>query len=286
MALVNLKTILAHASENGYAVGAFNVINDIFLEGIIEAAEATQSPVILNIAEVHLPYVTLENICPTIIRLAEKSNVPVCLNFDHGLTMDNIKRAIDNGFTSIMFDGSHYDLKENIERTKQVVELCHPKNISVEAELGAVGGDEGGKLLGSADPSKYTDLNQAVEFVRATNVDALAVAIGNSHGKYKGEPDLDFERLSILNKTLNIPLVLHGGSGISDDDFRKGIQLGIAKINYFTGMSEAALRSVENFMKEDLGNYNNFLLLMEQVKMSVKADVENQMRIFGSISKV
>ena len=185
-----------------------------------------------------------------------------------------------------MFDGSHYDLEENIEKTKQVVEMCHPNNISVEAELGAVGGDEGGKLVGAADPSKYTDLNQAVEFVNATKVDALAVAIGNSHGKYKGEPDLDFDRLSELNKALGIPLVLHGGSGIRDDDFRRSIQLGISKINYFTGMSEAALRSVENFMKKDLENYNNFLLLMEQVKLSVKADVENQMRIFGSAYKV
>jgi len=285
MALVNLKEILAHAYENKYAVGAFNVINDTFLEGIIEAAEEKESPVILNIAEVHLPYVNLENICPSIIRMAEKSHVPVCLNFDHGLTLENIKRAIDNGFTSIMFDGSHYDLDENIEKTKMVVELCHPQGISVEAELGAVGGDEGGKLVGSADPRKYTDLNQAADFVQATNVDALAVAIGNSHGKYKGEPDLDFDRLSILNKTLNLPLVLHGGSGISDDDFRKSIQMGIAKINYFTGMSEAALRSVENFIKMELSNYNNFLLLMEQVKLSVKADVENQMEIFGS-SKV
>lgn len=285
MPLVNLKTILSGAYQNKYAVGSFNLVNDMFLEAILGAAEETNSPVILSIGEAHLPFLKMENICPLILKLAEKSNVPVCLNFDHGLTFENIRRAIDNGFTSIMYDGSKYELAENIDKTNQVVDLCRPLNISVEAELGAVGGDEGGKLFGAPDPNKYTDLEQAVHFMEATGVDALAIAIGNSHGKYKGEPNLDFDRLDKINKTLGIPLVLHGGSGISDVDFRKSIQLGIAKINYYTGMSEVALKTVKAFMKEQLERYNDFLLMLQEVTLNVKEDVKHQMDVFGSLNR-
>jgi fructose-bisphosphate aldolase, class II len=282
MALVNLEKILSNAYKNKYAVGSFNVVNDMFLEAILGAAEEANSPVILSIGEAHLPFLKMENICPLILKLAEKSNVPVCLNFDHGLTFENIRRAIDNGFTSIMFDGSKFELGENIDKTNQVVDLCRPLNISVEAELGAVGGDEGGKIFGEPDPDKYTDLQQAKHFVDATGVNALAIAIGNSHGKYKGEPDLDFDRLDQINQALKIPLVLHGGSGISEADFRKTIQLGIAKINYYTGMSEVALKTVRGFMQDELERYNDFLLMLQEVTLNVKEDVKHQMDVFGS----
>lgn len=285
MSLVNLKTILNDAHRHRYAVGAFNVVNNIISEAVAEAAVETRSPVIFNVAEVHLPYMNLEQFCPYLLNLARMLDVPVCLNFDHGLTIENIRRAIDVGFTSIMFDGSHYEFEENMKRTHQVVEMCHPHGISVEAELGAVGGDEGGRLLGAADPSKYTDLQQAKVFVKETGVDALAVAIGNSHGRYKGEPDLDFERLNALNLSLDVPLVLHGGSGLSASDFRTSIEHGIAKVNYFTGMSEAALKTSKAFFDQPLTHYNDYLELNTRVKNSVRADVKKQMELFGSTGK-
>ena len=161
MTLVTLKKVLDKAYNNGYAVGAFNVIDMTFLEAIIDAARQKSSPVILNIAEVHFPFVTLENIVPAIKAIAEREACDIVLNLDHGLTMQAIERAIANGFTSIMFDGSGLSFEENIKQTTEVVRMCHARNISVEAEVGAVGGAEGGKLIGAADPAKYTDVKQA-----------------------------------------------------------------------------------------------------------------------------
>ena len=285
MPLVNLKTILEPAYAEGYAVGAFNVINLNFLEAIIAAAEQQRSPVILNIAEVHFDFVTLEHIVPAIKAIADKASVNIALNLDHGLTRTAMQRCIDNVFTSIMFDGSSLDFADNINQTREVVELCHPYNISVEAELGAVGGGEGGELAGSADPSKYTDVEQARRFVTETGIDALAVAIGNSHGKYKGVPDLDFERLAAIRDATGIPLVLHGGSGLSEQDFRTAVSLGIAKINFFTGMAQAALAATRSCLSKDDQVYNNYPLMLKEVQTSVTAIVAQQMDIFGSTGK-
>jgi fructose-bisphosphate aldolase class II len=184
-----------------------------------------------------------------------------------------------------MFDGSHLDFDENVKQTREVVKMCHAVNISVEGELGAVGGAEGGGLVGKADPSKYTDVVQAKEFARQTGVDALAVAIGNSHGKYKGEPDLDFQRLKAIRDAVAVPLVLHGGSGISAADFRNAISLGIAKINFFTGMSEAAIQTTTSYVQRIGTQYNDYPMMMKEVKESVAAVVAEQMEIFGSTGK-
>jgi len=285
MTLVTLKTALDKAYKNGYAVGAFNVINLEFLEAITTAARRSASPVILNIAEVHLPYVTLENIVPVIKEIARRERFEIVLNLDHGLTIPTIERAISLGFTSIMFDGSHLDFAENIRQTREVVEMCRPWNISVEAELGAVGGAEGGELVGKADPAKYTDISQARQFVHETGIDALAVAIGNSHGKYKGEPDLDFDRLKAIRDVTGIPLVLHGGSGISAADFKKAISLGIAKINFFTGMAEAAMHATSEYMSTAGQRYNDYPMMMNAVREQVAQVVAEQMEIFGSRGK-
>ena len=282
MALVTLKTMLDKAYQNGYGVGAFNVINLEFLEAITLAARRSASPVILNIAEVHLPFVTMENIVPVIKEIAKRERFEIVLNLDHGLTLQTIERAISNGFTSVMFDGSHLDFDENVRQTREVVGLCRPWNISVEAELGAVGGEEGGGLVGQADPAKYTDIAQAKAFVEQTGIDALAVAIGNSHGRYKGQPDLDFERLRAIRDVTGIPLVLHGGSGISAADFRRAISLGIAKINFFTGMSEAAMQATASYMSTAGTRYNDYPMMLKQVKERVADVVAEQMEIFGS----
>ena len=285
MPLVNLKTILTPAYAEGYAVGAFNVINLNFLEAILAAAEQQNSPVILNIAEVHFEFVTLEHIAPSIQAMAQKSPVEIALNLDHGLTLHAMERSIANGFTSIMFDGSILDFDENLRRTREIVGICHPQDISVEAELGAVGGAEGGGLVGRADPSKYTDVEQAKVFVAKTGVDALAVAIGNSHGQYKGVPDLDFERLATIREVTGIPLVLHGGSGLSDQDFRTAISLGISKINFFTGMAQAALAATQGYLQNEGRADNDYPLMLEQVKARVAEVVARQMEIFGSAGR-
>ncbi|WP_439240275.1 ketose 1,6-bisphosphate aldolase [Lonepinella sp. BR2474] len=287
MALLNLKAILGVANQHQFAVGAFNAIDSNFIDAVFDAAGETQSPVIINVAEVHLPYIDIYATSDYIRKKAEQVGVPTCLNLDHGLTLPTIKTAIDCGFSSIMFDGSSLTYEQNIEQTREVVELCQKYAISVEGELGAVGGDEGGALESMADTALYTNVDQAVDFVQQTGIDALAVAIGNTHGKYKGEPKLDFERLAQIHQAVSIPLVLHGGSGISAIDFRKTIERGICKINFFTGMSQSALQSIE----KDVTNhalsqkYNYYLMMMENVQQAIKQTVAEQMQIFNSINK-
>lgn len=285
MALVTLKTMLGKAYQKGFAVGAFNVINLTFLEAITDAARLTASPVILNIAEVHFPFITLENMVPVVREIAKREQFDIVLNLDHGLTMGAIERALANKFTSIMFDGSHLDFEENIRQTREIAQMCHASSISIEAELGTVGGAEGGGLVGEADPAKYTDIEQARRFVKETKVDALAVAIGNSHGRYKGPPGLDFERLRDIRDAVNIPLVLHGGSGISAADFKKAISLGITKINFYTGMSDAAILTTRKFLGEMGVRYNDYPQMMNAVKESVTQVVAEQMEIFGSVGQ-
>lgn len=287
MGLVNLRDILAPAAQNNYAVGAFNVINTEFLEAVVGAAERMRSPVILNLAEVHLTYVDMDVITPAILTRAQRSGVPIALNLDHGLTFETVVKAVRCGFTSVMFDGSHLAYEENVAQTREIATLCHAVNVSVEAELGAVGGSEGGELMGTVNPDLYTDPAQAEDFVRRTGIDALAVAIGNAHGKYRGVPKLDFERLEAISKKTGIPLVLHGGSGIPDDDFRKAIGLGIAKINFFTGMAQAAIDTLKNAVgSTDVElKYNAYPDIMLQIRESVGTVVAEQMRVFGSDGK-
>jgi fructose-bisphosphate aldolase class II len=284
MPLIDLKTVLYDAYQHKYAVGAFNIINLEFAEAVIAAAEASNSPVIISIAAIHFQYLSLENICPVIRSMAERTRVPVVLNLDHGDSLATAIRAVQNGFTSVMFDGSKLEFAENIRQTAEIVKICHTVGVSVEAELGAVGGAEGGGLVGAVDPSLFTDPVQAVEFLQCTGVDALAVAIGNAHGKYRGKPQLDFQRLESLRDVIGIPLVLHGGSGISDADFRRAVSLGIAKINFYTGMSQAAIETTIQAVQSTGQLYNDYPELLKQVKASVQKVVEEQMSVFGSTS--
>jgi fructose-bisphosphate aldolase class II len=285
MALVTLKTNLDKAYREHYAVGSFNIMDLTFLEAIVEAAREQQSPVIISIAEAHYPFVTLENLVPLVHMIAAREKVDITLNLDHGLTMGGIETALELGFTSIMFDGSSLEYSENIRQTREVVAICRPRGVSVEAELGIIGGDEGGALEGSADPALYTDVAQARQFVKETGIDALAVAIGNSHGKYKGEPHLDFERLKAIRDATGIPLVLHGGSGISEADFKRAISLGIAKINFFTGNAQAALAVTRSAMDKESKTQNDYPLMVRQIKEAVRGVVAAQMRTFGSAGR-
>lgn len=287
MSLINLSEMLKKAKQNHFAVGAFNAIDNHFVDAIFATAHQYHSPIILNFAEVHSRLVSLEEMADYVCFKARRAAVPVTLNLDHGLTLDTVKRALNSGFTSIMFDGSHLPYEENVRQTAEVVAMCRGLNVSVEGELGAVGGDEGGALEGAANVALYTDVAQAHDFVSRTGIDALAVAIGNSHGRYKGVPKLDFARLDALSNCVDVPLVLHGGSGLSTQDFRESIRLGIAKINFYTGMSQAALQTIETRLHDpELSNkYDHYLLLMKEVENAVSATVKEQMSIFGSLNK-
>ena len=237
--LVNMKELLAVAQKGNYAVGSFSVANMEMVLGVLQAAEELKAPVILQIAEVRLKQSPLELIGPLMVAAAKNAKTPVAVHFDHGKTVEKISQALELGFTSVMFDGSHLPLDENIEMTKQVMALAAPYGAAVEAEIGCVGGSEDGSEDIAINCTKPQD---AVRFEKETKVDALAIAIGNAHGNYKSTPHLRFDILAEVNEKTSTPLVLHGGTGISPDDFVRCSKTGIKKINIAT----ATFDSVEN----------------------------------------
>lgn len=284
MALINLQDLLKHAQQNKYAVGAFNVTNLGFIEPLIDAAVDQRSPIILQIAEVHLKYVNLEEIAPIIINSAKRVDIPICFHLDHGQNLKTIMRAIRAGFTSVMFDGSSMPLEENIKATKDIVKIAHAVNVSVEAEIGHVGGEVIGEVAPTAQAPReefFTKVEEAEIFAKETGVDALALAIGNVHGFYKGEPKLDFDRLAKIRQVVPVPLVLHGGSGIPDDDFRKAISLGICKINFYTEMSAGAVSRLRQYLNENPGVTSLPDVILKAFD-EVKNIVKKRLEVFGS----
>ena len=280
MALANMIDILKKADEGNYAVGAFNVANMEMIMGAIIAAEDLSSPIIIQVAEGRLEYSPLDLIGPMMIAAAKKAKVDVVVNLDHGSKMENIKKALELGFTSVMIDGSKLPLEKNIELTKNVIEEANKYGVPVEAEVGRVGGSE--------DSSKavsilYTDIEDAKKFVKETNVSTLAVAIGNAHGIYQGEPNLNFEVLENINEEIEIPLVLHGGSGITEEDFRKCARTGIRKINIATSTFNSVNNEAKNLYKEDIDT-NYFKLNSAQIKGAYD-NVYKYIKIFGSENK-
>lgn len=245
MALVTTKELLLKAQKNGYAVGAFNVENMEMVQAVIEAAEELQSPVIMQTTPSTLKYADPEYFYANVAAAAKKATVPVVMHLDHGSSYELAMRAFRVGYTSIMIDGSHSVLEENIAITKEVVRACHAGNVPVEAELGKVGGKED-DLDGGA--GGYTDPEDAAYFVKETGVDSLAVAIGTAHGVYKGIPKLDIERLSKIKEVVDIPLVLHGTSGIPDEDVQECIRRGICKVNYATDLRIAFTQGVKEVL--------------------------------------
>lgn len=247
MPLVNMSTLLRKAKEGGYAVGSFSVANMEMVLGVLKAVEETKSPAILQIAEVRLNHSPLELIGPLMVAAAKNSPMPIAVHFDHGKTTEKIKRALDIGFTSIMLDGSHLSFEENVRITAEAKQLAARYGADCEGEIGCVGGSEDG----SEDIAiNCTSPAQALEFYEKTNVDALAVAIGNAHGNYKQAPKLRFDILEQTAKLVEAPLVLHGGTGIMPEDFRKCIELGIHKINIatatFDSVEQSARAAYEN----------------------------------------
>jgi len=258
MGLVNLESILGPARKNKYAVAAFDVSNNDMALAVIEVAEELKSPVILMGLKVDLEGDRLEYWTTSLKSMAEKASVPVCLHLDHATDVDFIKKSIDNGFTSVMFDGSVLPLEENIRITKEVVEYAHKYNVSVEAELGHVGdGIVGNSETGvkKEDKEEYdnpddflTNPEEMEYFIKSTGVDALAVAIGTAHGVYVREPKLHLDRLDTLNKIATVPMVLHGGSGTPDDAIKKSIELGICKVNIFSEIISAFFTSLKEVL--------------------------------------
>jgi len=273
--LVNLNKVLSYTKVKKFGVGMFNGLSADFYEGLIDAAEQLRCPIIIGVADRFVDRLDFEMIAEVMIFLAKRASVPVCVHLDHAKSLKNIIRAIKAGFTSVMFDGSSLPFEENIQKTKEIVEIAHSVGVSVEGELGVVGrGDWDFK-----NPEFYTKPEEAEIFAAQTNVDALAVAIGTVHGVYKGEPRLDFERLSEIRKRVDCYLVLHGGSGLSDDDFKKCIEYGINKVNIFTDLTLAINSQLPEFVSktEDLTP-----AIFERIREIVKKEVIKKLKVFGS----
>ena len=283
--LVNMNEVLIPAKKHHYAVGLFNAVNLELARGIINAAEATRSPVIMGTAEVLLPYGPLDEVSYYLIPMAKKANVPVVVHLDHGLTYDTCIKALELGFSSIMYDCSTDSYEENVRKVKEMADIAHSYGATIEGELGHVGDNEG-SAEGSdhlADPSAFfTDPKLAKDFVDKTGVDALAIAVGNAHGAYKLPPKLDFERIRTIASTVDVPLVLHGGSGLTDDDFRQAIKDGISKVNIFTDINVAAVEAeFKKFHSMDKGLIDLIPAAVEAVKM----ETSKKMKLFSSDGK-
>ena len=245
--LINLTQILQIAEEKGIAVGAFNAPNLESLEAILAAAEEENIPVILQFAQCHEPLIPVEVIGPVMVDMAKKSSIPVCVHLDHGEDLDYLKKALDLGFTGIMIDGSTLPYEENLALTKKAVAMAKEYGAGVEAELGSMGKRElGGGEADDDDTKIYTDPDLAASFIKDSGINALACSFGTTHGIYRKEPKLDFDVVkNVRAKADNIPVVMHGGSGVSKEDFHKAVNAGVRKINYFTYMDLAAGKAVK-----------------------------------------
>lgn len=262
--LVNLKEILKIADEKGIAVGAFNTPNLEALNAVISAAEDRDCPVILNHAQCHEGLIALDIIGPIMVEAAKKAKVPVCVNLDHGETLDYLERALKIGFSSVMFDGSILSYEDNIAGTKKAVEMAHAVGASVEGEIGVMTRREGDEsaveeVAHNDEVDMYTKPDEALDFVTKTGIDALACSFGTAHGIYLTAPKLDFERLSAINEKIDIPIVMHGGSGVSDEDYKKVIARGVRKINYYTYMAKAGGAAIKENI-DDLIFYHDMAL--------------------------
>lgn len=280
MALVTMRELLTDAKKRKYAVGGFNVFNLETLSAVVEVAEELKTPLVLGIPERLLKFVNGDSLSAAMVRAAQKSAVPIALHLDHGHTYEGMMKAIQWGFTSIMYDGSALPFAENLKRTKDITRIAHSLGISVEGELGYIGC--------YANTDNISDENivkpdMAVDFVNKTKIDALAVAVGNNHSGYRGSPKLNFSRLAELNHSVDVPLVMHGGARLSQEDYRNSIQAGIAKINIATDMSTVAVDALKSELTKNPSA--NYVHIMSVVKKGVKDSVRKYMLSFECISK-
>lgn len=290
--LVSLKELMKAASEGGYAVGAFNVSNLESLMAIMEAAEETGHGVILNYAEVHAPFLSMEQAAVIMLDAARNASVPVCVHLDHGSSMEACIRAIRLGFTSVMLDASAEDYETNVRATDQIVRLAHSVGVTVEAELGHIFSSNMGlaespeeaETLDSYESADvvYTDPATAKDFVERTEVDVLAIAFGTTHGIYTKKPVLDLDRITKIRQAIDIPFVMHGGSGLSKEEFQTAIQNGIRKINYYTYMTLAGGKAVKEAMDQKGADENVFFHDIPMIAVrAMKENVKQAIRVFS-----
>ena len=276
MALVKMKDLLRRAEEKNIGCGVFSVGNMEMVRGAIRPAEELDTPIILQIAEVRLKNSPLHLMGSMMVQAAKEAKVDVAVHLDHGLTFETVDKALELGFTSVMLDASTLPFEENIARVKAVVEKARKYGATVEAELGLVGGSEDG----SCDHGiRCTDPDDAVVYARETGIDALAVAIGNAHGNYPVAPTLAFDVLEKIHEKVDIPLVLHGGSGITDKDFQKAISLGIRKVNIATASFNSLTAHVEKYMEST--DKHNFFDLNEAMAQGTYENVKKHILVFN-----
>ena len=276
--LVTLKEILAMAEEKNCAIGAFNTPNLENLNAVLRTAERLNLPVIISHAELHEPASPLRIIGPVMVDAARRAKVPVCVHLDHCETFSYMEEALEMGFTGVMYDGSALPYEENVENTRRAVAMSRKYGASVEAEIGQLAAREGGEDENAAGPV-YTDPDLALKFCRETGIDALAPSFGTAHGVYKSKPVLDLERVKTISDMTGLPLVMHGGSGVSEDEYRRAIKNGIRKVNYYTYMSKAGVKAVQKMLAEqDVTFYHDLALIAEY---AMEEDVEKAMRVFA-----
>jgi fructose-bisphosphate aldolase class II len=274
-----MKSLLEGAVQENYAVGAFNVANMEMILGAVRAAEETNSPIILQIAQVRLPYSPLDIIGPMMIAAAKKATVPIAVHFDHGKDSSVIMQALKLGFTSVMIDASHLPIEENIEIVHKVKAMADEYGASIEAEVGQIGGSEGGT---EDNGMFYSNPLEVKRLYDSTKVDAIALSIGNAHGLYKMEPKLKFDLLTETTRLVEVPLVLHGGTGICDEDFKHSIALGIRKINIATANFLAVEEEARKYCS---GEKRDYFKLSSEMEAGMYQNVVKHIRVFGSSGK-
>lgn len=283
MPLVHMGDMLNHAYRHGYAVGGFDLVSLDFLEAIVSAAERCSAPAILSLAESHFEHYDFELAMAATVAAARRASVPLAIHLDHGASLDSVKRAIALGCNGVMVDASTLAFAENVETTRAVVAMAHGCGVPVEGELGYVAGVEGEDAEKHPGEVIYTSPEEAGAYVEQTGVDFLAVSVGTVHGRLRGAPQLDFARLRQIAERLRIPLVIHGGTGLTDEQFRALVQNGVAKINYYTALSDAAAARIrENARTTPDGGYTS---LLRGVREVIGAEVERCMKLWGGAGR-
>ena len=277
--LVNMNQVLQYAEDRRCCIGAFDTPNLEILMAVLGAAEKRNEPVIIQHAQLHECETSIDVIGPIMVRMAKDAQVPVCVMLDHGEDIEYVKRALDSGFSAVMYDGSSLSYEENVRMTKEVVALAKAAGAEVEAEIGIVTGHEGREFGLKEVSEAYTDPDLAARYVKDTGIDALAASVGTVHGFYTTKPNLDFERIVKIRELTGIPLVMHGGSGISVEDTQKAIRCGIRKINYFSYMSNAGVKAVKKLLEEKEVKY--FHDLAKAAVDAMEADVLKAMAMFA-----
>ena len=283
MPIVDMNDMVKHAYHHGYAIGAFDLVSLDFVEGILMAAEQARAPVILSLAESHFEYFDYEVMMPAVEAAANRASVPIAIHLDHGASLVSAVAAINNGCNGVMVDASHEPLSANIQTTRAVVDMAHACGVPVEGELGYVPGVEGEDAVRHPGEFAYTTSDEAKTYVEETGVDFLAISIGTVHGRMKGKPKLDFQRLKQINEALSIPLVIHGGTGLSDDQFGQLIANGVAKINYYTALSDAAAKQIHENTGTSAGS--GYTGLVKNIRAAIFTEAEHCMHLWGSAGR-